>query len=145
MAKASAARNERQADSPIIIINTTAGPFHVPYGPKTGPEAHSPCATYTLWPGLNEPVEPDVWRQIYENPVLREWEQQELIEIVDTPPVELRKRDAEALIERSAGIDAMKWWRSIEKNGEVCKLLDKKIADMSKRIPKDEDEDEDDI
>lgn len=146
MAKASAkADSEGKTGELIIVINTTMGPFHVPYGPRTGPESHSPCASYTFWPGLNEPVEPDVWDQIKGNPVFMEWRQLEYIEVVHEAPVGLRKRDAEDLIERSASIEAMEWWRGLETSGEIRKLLGVKIAKMKKPLPKDDEEDDEEL
>lgn len=142
MAKAKESEATRADGAPIIVINTTMGPFHVPYGPRTGPESHSPCASYTFWPGLNEPVEPEIWDELRENPVFREWQQLEFLELLREPPIGLRKRDAEDLIERSASIEAMEWWLSIEPSKEIQSLLKVKIKAMKKPLPKDDEADD---
>lgn len=145
----------KDTDEPVILFNSGLAPLHVPYdvprlkmpepGEKMPENYNRETKTHTIWPGLNTPIRPALWKKLTANPTVQTWLKKRgraaaTLEVLAHPPNEIEGRELALVLQLSADVEAMEWWRTIEDRPEVLEALDEKIAEMKKRIVKDEDD-----
>lgn len=122
---------EKQARSPIILNHARCrfvAPLRIP-----GSEKLAAFDMKHVDPGLNKPIDAELWARIREDKAVAKAIDEETIEELDSVN-DIAPMSVDQVLKNCALVDSVRWWSRVERRAKVKEKVDAWIAGMEKKF-----------